>query len=151
VYNCPEIQTNSSALFMGVEISLYPLLAAMKKEGGGAAARAVFAECQALLNEGVSLDDLLQKADEYLCSPVMKQFADLSAWPHHNTLEQMELMLAASAELIALNKNTKEIVCAPLSRVVFQSTGHLMFHDSWAPEKPVAWLNHDIIAKCLNS
>lgn len=151
VYNCPEIQTNSSALFMGVEISLYPLLAAMKKEGESAAARSVFAECQALLNEGVSLDDLLQKAEEYLSSPVMKQFADLSAWPHHNTLEQMELMLAASAELIAMNRSPKEIVCAPLSRVVFQSTGQLMFHDSWAPEKPVAWLNHDIIAKCLNS
>lgn len=151
VYNCPEIQTNSSALFMGVEISLYPLLAAMKKEGESAATRSVFAECQALLNEGVSLDDLLQKAEEYLSSPVMKQFADLSAWPHHNTLEQMELMLAASAELIAMNKSPKEIVCAPLSRVVFQSTGQLMFHDSWAPEKPVAWLNHDIIAKCLNS
>jgi hypothetical protein len=81
----------------------------------------------------------------------MKQFDKLSEWPHHNTLEQMELMLAASAELIAMNKSPKEIVCAPLSRVVFQSTGQLMFHDSWAPTRPVAWLNHDIIAKCLNS
>jgi len=33
VFNCPEIQTNSSALFLGVEISLYPLLAALEKEG----------------------------------------------------------------------------------------------------------------------
>jgi hypothetical protein len=62
----------------------------------------------------------------------------------------MELMLTASAELIAMNKTPKDIVCAPLSRAVFQATGYLMFHDSWAPEKPVAWLNHDIIAKCLN-
>jgi len=151
VYNCPEIQTNSSALFMGVEISLYPLLEALKREGDSAAAKAVFAECQALLNDGVALDDLLKAAEKYLSSPIMKQFAKLSEWPHHNTLEQMELMLASSAELIALNRTPKEIVCAPLSRVVFQSTGYLMFHDSWAPEKPVAWLNHDIIAKCLNS
>jgi len=63
----------------------------------------------------------------------------------------MELMLASSAELIALNKSPKEIVCAPLSRVVFQSTGYLMFHDSWAPKHPVVWLNHDIIAKLVNS
>jgi len=60
-------------------------------------------------------------------------------------------MLAASAELIAMNKSPKEIVCAPLSRAVFQATGYLMFHDSWAPEKPVAWLNHDVIAKQLNA
>lgn len=151
VYNCPEIQTNSSALFMGVEISLYPLLEAIKKEGNNAAAKAVLAECQELLNDGVSITDLLKAADKYLSSPVLKQFDKLSEWPHHNTLEQMELMLTASAELIAMNKSPKEIVCAPLSRVVFKSTGQLMFHDSWAPEKPVAWLNHDIIAKCLNS
>jgi len=151
VYNCPEIQTNSSALFMGVEISLYPLLEAINKEGGGAAAESVFAECQALLNDDVTIEALLQAANRYLASPVMKQFAKLSEWPHHNTAEQMELMLTASAELIAMNKSPKEIVCAPLSRVVFQSTGYLMFHDSWAPEKPVTWLNHDIIAKCLNS
>ena len=32
VFNCPEIQTNSSALFLGVEISLYPLLTAIRRE-----------------------------------------------------------------------------------------------------------------------
>ncbi len=151
VYNCPEIQTNSSALFMGVEISLYPLLEALKREGESAATQAVFAECQALLNDDVSVDELLKAAERYLASPVMKQYGKLSEWPHHNTADQMELMLASSAELIAMNRSPKEIVCAPLSRVVFQTTGYLMFHDSWAPEKPVAWLNHDIIAKCLNS
>ena len=31
VFNCPEIQTNSSALFLGVEISLYPLLDSIKE------------------------------------------------------------------------------------------------------------------------
>jgi hypothetical protein len=151
VYNCPEIQTNSSALFMGVEISLYPLIAALKKDGESAAARGVFVECQELLNDGVSLDDILTAAEKYLSAPLLQQFAKLSEWPHHNTREQMELMLTASAELIAMNKNPKEIVCAPLSRVVFKTTGQLMFHDSWAPEKPVAWLNHDIVAKRFNS
>lgn len=151
VYNCPEIQTNSSALFMGVELSLYPLLKALKKEGESAAARGVFTECQELLNDGVSIDDILQAAEKYLSSPLLQQFARLAEWPHHNTLEQMELMLAASAELIAMNKNPKDIVCAPLSRAVFKTTGQLMFHDSWAPEKPVVWLNHDIVAKRLNA
>jgi hypothetical protein len=147
VYNCPEIQTNSSALFMGVELSLYPLFEALRKEGDGPAVKEVFGECQALLNDGVTPDDLLNAAERYLSSPVLKAFDKLSQWPHHSTKEQMELMLAASAELIAMNKSPKEIVCAPLSRVVFNMVGSLMFHDSWAPEKPVAWLNHDIIAK----
>lgn len=151
VYNCPEIQTNSSALFMGVELSLYPLLDALQKEGNGAAAKAVFGECQGLLADGVTLDDVLQAAGKYLASPLLKPFDQLAAWPHHSTQEQMEFMLAASAELIALNRSPKEIVCAPLSRAVFNAVGFLMFHDSWAPEKPVAWLNHDIIARQLNS
>lgn len=147
VYNCPEIQTNSSALFMGVELSLYPLIQSLRNEGDSVAAKTVFAECQELLNDGVTLDDLLKAADDYLAAPVMKQFLTFAQWPHHSTKEQMELMLETSAKLIAMNKSPKEIVCAPLSRVVFQTTGQLMFHDSWAPEKPVAWLNHDIIAK----
>lgn len=151
VYNCPEIQTNSSALFMGVEISLYPLFQALEQEGNGPAAKEVFDECQALLNDGVAIADVLKAAGRYLADPVMQSFDQLSAWPHHSTKEQMELMLAASAELIAMNRSPKEIVCAPLSRAVFQAVGHLMFHDSWAPQKPVAWLNHDIIAKQLNS
>ncbi|NOT81408.1 MAG: hypothetical protein HOP01_01595, partial [Gallionella sp.] len=36
VYNCPEIRTNSSDIFVGVELSLFPLLNALKKEHGGA-------------------------------------------------------------------------------------------------------------------
>jgi hypothetical protein len=151
VYNCPEIQTNSSALFMGVELSLYPLLRALVQEGNGPVARQFIAECEELLADEVTVDDVLAAAEKYLANPLLQQFADLAAWPHHSTKDQMELMLAASAELIALNANPKEIVCAPLSRAVFQGVGSLMFHDSWAPEKPVAWLNHDIIARRLNS
>ena len=36
VFNCPEIRTNSSDIFVGVELSLFPLLKASKKEQGGA-------------------------------------------------------------------------------------------------------------------
>ena len=35
VFNCPEIRTNSSDIFVGVELSLFQLLNALKKEGGG--------------------------------------------------------------------------------------------------------------------
>ena len=151
VYNCPEIQTNSSALFMGVELSLYPLIEALRIEGNSVAAKTVLEECSSLLADGVTLDQVLESAERYLSSPLLKPFDKVADWPHHSTREQMELMLSASAELIAMNANPKDIVCAPLSRAVFNAVGYLMFHDSFAPEKPVAWLNHDIIARLINS
>jgi hypothetical protein len=36
VYNCPEIRTNSSDIFVGVELPLFSLLNALKKENGAA-------------------------------------------------------------------------------------------------------------------
>jgi hypothetical protein len=148
VYNCPEILTNSSALFLGVEISLYPLLAALATEGGAIAAE-VKEACTALLAEGATLEKMLQSANDYLASPIMKPFAGIDAWPHHSTKEQMEFMLSRSAELIAMNANPKEIVCSVLSGAVFRGVGKLMLDSSWNPQAPVWWLNHDVIAKSL--
>jgi hypothetical protein len=144
VFNCPEILTNSSALFLGVEISLYPLLTALSKEGGGEKIRS---RCQSLLKEGMTLDQLLTKANDYLASPRIAQFRKIKSWPHHNSPEQAEFMLASSAELLAMNADPKEIVCAELSRQVFSATGQLMLHESWAPTASTLWLNHDIVAR----
>lgn len=149
VYNSPEIQTNSSALFLGVELSLYPLLEALQKEGGDAVYREVAGDCRALLKEGVSLETLLASANEYLASPLMAGFRDFDGWPQHNTPEQADYMLTRATELIAMNANPKEIVCAVLSRAVFTAVGRLMLDSSWEPAAPVFWLNHDIIAKRL--
>ena len=149
VFNSPEIQTNSSALFLGVEISLYPLLSALEKEGGGAAYRELADECRALLKEGASLDDLLARANDYLASPLMVRFRDFDGWPQHNTPEQAEFMLTRATELLGMNADPKEIVCAALSRAVFTGVGKLMFDASWQSEAPVFWLNHDVIAKRL--
>ncbi|TWJ19227.1 enoyl ACP reductase FabMG family protein [Geobacter argillaceus] len=149
VYNCPEIQTNSSALFLGVEISLYPLLAALVREGDGPVAEAIRAECRVLLKDDTSLDLLLERANEYLAAPFQVGLRDIAGWPHHNSLEQAEAMLTRSAELMGMNANPKEIVCAPLSRAVFSAVGRLMFADSWQQKSPVVWLSHDIIARQL--
>ena len=149
VFNSPEIQTNSSALFLGVEISLYPLLSALEKEGGGVAYWELADECRALLKEGASLDDLLARANDYLASPLMARFRDFDGWPQHNTPEQAEFMLTRATELLGMNADPKEIVCAALSRAVFTGVGKLMFDASWQSEAPVFWLNHDVIAKRL--
>jgi hypothetical protein len=149
VFNSPEIQTNSSALFMGVEISLYPLLAALESEGGGAAARAIKEECRLLLKEVATLESLLVVAGEFLSAPLMSPFREFATWPHHNTPEQAELMLNCSSTLLEMNRNPREIVCAVLSREVFTAVGKLMLDTMWESSAAVYWLNHDIVAKRL--
>jgi hypothetical protein len=149
VFNCPEIQTNSSALFLGVEISLYPLLTAIRREAGDGVVSPLRERCQGMLTEGKSLEMLLERADSYLTSPVMSEILDYGTWPQHSTREQAELMLASSAELIGMHADQKQLVCAELSRVVFLATGRLMLHESWNPRASTLWLNHDIIARLL--
>ncbi len=146
VFNCPEIQTNSSALFLGVEISLYPLLGSLELEGGGRLAGEIRNKCAALLKEEESIVSLLAKADTYLSSDVLAGFRDFETWPHHNSAGQAELMLNTATELMEMNRDPKEIVCAELSRAVFGAVGTLMFRTIWNPGAPVFWLNHDIIA-----
>ncbi|HEX9080013.1 MAG TPA: hypothetical protein VF795_10520 [Desulfuromonadaceae bacterium] len=148
VFNCPEIQTNSSALFLGVEISLYPLLSAIGREAGNAAAP-LFERCQGMLKEGESVARLLERADDYLASPILADILDFAGWPQHNTREQAELMLSRSAELMGMHLDQKRLVCAELSRIVFLATGRLMVHASWNPSGPILWLNHDTIARLL--
>ncbi|MFA7405886.1 MAG: hypothetical protein WC007_17985, partial [Pelobacteraceae bacterium] len=66
VYNCPEIQTNSSALFLGVEISLYPLLSAIRREAGEQVVMPLVTRCQAMRKAQNTVADLLDRADHYL-------------------------------------------------------------------------------------
>ena len=148
VFNCPEIQTNSSALFLGVEISLYPLLSAIR-DAVGDAATPLFERCQGMLKEGESLAALLARTDDYLASPILADILDFAGWPQHNTREQAELMLARSAELMGMHLDQKQLVCAELSRIVFLATGRLMVHSAWNPGAATLWLNHDIIARLL--
>ncbi|MDD2899642.1 MAG: hypothetical protein PHI31_13135 [Desulfuromonadaceae bacterium] len=149
VYNCPEIQTNSSALFLGVEISLYPLLSAIRREAGDQIAAPLEARCQSMLKEGETVSTLLECADRYLSSPVLDQIEDFSTWPQHNTREQAELMLAASGALMEMHSDQKQLICAELSRIVFLATGRLILHSSWNPPASTLWLNHDVIGQLL--
>jgi hypothetical protein len=149
IYNCPEIQTNSSALFLGVEISLYPLLSAIRLEAGEQIAAPLEALCQTMLKEGETVASLLERTNRYLSSPILERIVDFPTWPQHNTREQAELMLASSAALMEMHADPKQLVCAELSRIVFLSTGRLMLHGSWNSDSAVVWLNHDIIGRLL--
>lgn len=150
VYNCPEILTNSSSIFQGVEVCLSPLLQAMKKETPQAKKTAeVFEKCQSLLQEGISLEQIFKKASEYSSQSLVKEFANFDRWPQHSRKDQMELMLSFSDELASLHKDSKNLITAILSEVVFESCGYVMLHDSWEPKSPVSWINHDLVAQCL--
>jgi len=151
VYNCPEIRTNSSDIFVGVELSLFPLLKALLKEQGGTWAAAQWEACRAVLQEGLTLEDLLQKIDHYNASSVMMSFRNFAAWPMDNTAELADVMIGTSEEITKMHKSRNELVTDILSALVLEGTGPLMFFASASPSAPVVWINHDIIAKQLNS
>lgn len=151
VYNCPEIRTNSSDIFVGVELSLFPLLKALKKEQGGAWAEVQWQACRDVLQEGHTLESLLQKIDDYNASDVMKGFRNFEAWPMPNSAELAEVMIGTSDEITKMHKSRDALVTDVLSSLVLEGTGPLMFHESSNPAGPVLWLNHDVIAKQLNS
>ena len=151
VYNCPEIRTNSSDIFAGVELSLFPLLKALKRENGGEWAEAQWQVCRQLLTDGITLEDLLQKIEDYNTSDVMKEFRNFAAWPMDNSEALADLMIGTSDEITQMHRDRKELVVGHLSALVLEGTGPLMFHETSNPAAPVLWLNHDIIAKQLNA
>ena len=149
VFNCPEIRTNSSDIFVGVELSLFPLLHALKKEGGGAWAEQQCQLCQSLLEEGTSLQDILKMIEDYNNDATIAKFRNYEAWPMDNNAELAEVMVGTSEAITKLHKDRKALITDQLSALVLEGTGPLMFHEASDPHGPVLWLNHDIIAKQL--
>jgi hypothetical protein len=150
VYNCPEIRTNSSDIFVGVELSLFPLLYALKKEQGGAWAEAQWQACRALFQDEKALDQLLQKITDYNANGVMQEFRNFAAWPMDNTAALADLMIGTSDEITQMHIDRKTLVTDILSALVLEGTGPLMFYETSKPAGPVLWLNHDVIAQQLN-
>jgi len=148
VYNCPEILTNSSAIFNGVEVSLYPLLGALKKEGPHSSrAQGAIKECLGMLKPDNNLESVLAYTKDYLMSPVIREHCQFEKWPQHNSKPQLEKMLAASDHLLQLHKDPKQLMTFALSELVLEACGKVMIADCAAPEAPVSWINHDVIAK----
>jgi hypothetical protein len=150
VYNCPEIRTNSSDIFAGVELPLIPLLNALRHENGGAWAERQWQACEALLVDGVTLDAVLQKVLDFQRNAVMLPFRNFTAWPMPNSQDQADLTIGTSDEVQKMHRDNKALVTDLLSSLVIEATGPLMFRESSVPTGPVLWLNHDIIAKQLN-
>jgi hypothetical protein len=148
VYNCPEILTNSSSIFLGVEVSLYPLLAALRPFAPRSErVNRLLETCQAKLKPGVTFEQIQEVTNSYLRNPVVQEHCQFSKWPQHNRADQMELMLTASETLIGLHRDEKDLITSTLSEEVFRTCGEVMFRDAARPQLPVAWLGHDLLAQ----
>ncbi len=151
VYNCPEIRTNSSDVFTGIELPLIPLLLALKKENGGAWVDEQWQTCQNLLADGFTMEDVLQKIKDMQASDVMRPFYDFTAWPMPNSQDQADLTIGTSNEITQMHRDNKAMISDVLSSLVVEATGQLIFGNSSNPAGPVQWLNHDIVARQLNA
>lgn len=150
VFNCPEIRTNSSDIFVGVELSLFPLLRALKREGGGAWADEQWRICEELLGDDTSLQQLLDTIEGYNNDATSATFRNFEAWPMDNTPALADVMIGTSEAITALHKDKKALITDHLSSLVLEGAGPLMFHGASEKIAPVLWLNHDIIARQLN-
>lgn len=148
VFNCPEILTNSSSIFQGVEVSLYPLLGAIQKEGESSNyCQNALAECKKLMKDEHSFSEIMDFTSQYVKNDLTTSHSVFAQWPQQNSKDQMEYMLDSSEHLISMHKDPKVLMTFPLSEEVFKATGQLMLHESWNLTEPVLWLNHDIVAK----
>ncbi|HVK62617.1 MAG TPA: hypothetical protein VM432_13750 [Bdellovibrionales bacterium] len=150
VYNCPEILTNSSSIFLGVEVPLYPFIQALKREAPNVrSVQAAIEKCAGLLKPEFNFETLQTFTDQALTSPELRSVCHFDTWPGHNNKAQMEKLIAASESIVDMHKDPKNLITFVLSEEIFRATGYVMFHDSWKLQKPVLWLGHDVLAKAL--
>ena len=148
VYNCPEILTNSTGIFVGVEVPLYPFITALEREAKSQSSETL-AKCQAALKPDVTFEQIQTFTDKTLLSPEIQETSQYAIWPTHNTKKQMEVLIGAAEHLISLHKDPKDLITFILSEEIFRATGYIMFHDAWKLQAPVLWLGHDVLAKAL--
>lgn len=149
VFNAPEILTNSSSVFLGVEVPLYQLIFSLEKELGSGHPLVVKVkdECQRLLKSDVSLSEVKSYLDQYFTSETMQQWSHFAQWPQHNGPEQMQMMRDTSDQMIAWHKDPKQLLTLDLSELVFKACGRAMWSESWEPRSPVWWIGHDLVAR----
>lgn len=147
VYNCPEILTNSSSIFQGVEVALYSLIRIFQKmyPEHGRTHRLIHETTQ-LLKQPQLLEKIYTLVDDFYQDPEVKKTVDYAHWPSHSTKYQLEKLLGVSHEIVDCHQNDKKLMVGLMSEIVFNSCGWGMFHDSYKPEKAVRWIGHDFVA-----
>ncbi len=148
VYNCPEILTNSSSIFQGVEVPLYALIRIFQKmyPDHGRTHRLIH-EATQLLKQPQMLELIYKMIDDFYTDPEIQKTIHFENWPSHSTSYQLEKLLKVSNQIVDCHLSDKQLMVGLLSEVVFKSCGWGMFHDSFTAEKPVRWIGHDFVAQ----
>lgn len=150
VFNVPEILTNSSSIFLGVEVPLYKLMQAIQKIKGDDAFNAIKEKCNSLLKEEFTIEDVLAKLDSYFVNSNITHLLDWEkGWPQHNDADQMLFMRTLSSEIIDMHKDKKELMTAELSELCYNSCGIAMLDESWSPRNGTTWVGHDLVARLM--
>lgn len=150
VYNCPEILTNSSSIFQGVEIPLYNLIRSlMNEKPNHPVTLKVIRDCENVLKEPQLLQTLFKQVDEFIAYSEQVKTSVYENWPQHSNKEQLEKALTLSDQVIGYHKDEKQLMTAVLSEIIFKSCGYIMLHDGYKPKQPVAWIGHDAVTACL--
>ena len=151
VYNCPEILTNSSSIFQGVEIPLYNLIRSLVKEQPNhPTTQKVITDCENVLKDKNLMNEIFNHVDEFIAYSEKIGTSKYENWPQHSVKEQLERALTLSDQVIGYHKDEKQLMTAVLSELIFKSCGYIMLHDGYNPKNPVAWIGHDAVSKCLH-
>lgn len=150
VYNCPEILTNSSSIFQGLEIPLYNLIRAFEKEAPNhPLTQKIENDCRMSLKNDALIEQVFQIVDQFLTSETFQKTSIYEGWPHHSHQDQVEVALQTSDAIIALHKDEKSLMTNTLSEMIFRGCGYIMLHDGFKPQSPVAWIGHDVVVRSL--
>jgi len=146
VFNVPEILTKSSAAFPGVEVPLYTILGALKKQKTK--------KCEIIVSDHLkkmkdnTFNIIMDSTKEYFTS--IKEQSIFGKWPQQNHPIQMEEMIKTSKNLASLHKDKASSITPSLSEVVLNSSGNIILQEISAITNPVLWLGHDIIVSDFN-
>ena len=153
VFNAPEILTNSSSIFLGIEVALYPLLGALQKENENSKyIKQILERSNQLLKPEFKLENILELTDEYFSSSTIKnEWSKFEDWPQHNGPDQMELMRRTSQKIIEMHKDEKNLLTQELSELVFKACGRVMIHEAFTPTSPIWWVGHDAVAQLADT
>ena len=151
VYNCPEILTNSSSVFKGIEIAVYNLVRALKKDKPNSLVTAkISKDCESVLKSPEDLERIYSAVDSYFKAPSVQETSVYKNWPQHSQKEQLELTLQTSDDVISFHKDEKVLMTGAMSELIFKACGYIMLHDGKLPKNPVAWIGHDAVVANLD-
>jgi hypothetical protein len=149
VFNSPEILTNSSGIFAGIEIPLYTLILALEKENQEGSLDAILDKAWSYLNDDINPEKFAAFLDGFFTTDVIKEWSDYEGWPQHNGPKQMEMIKTASIQGMEWHKDPKDPLASFLSELVFKACGKIMLAEASKVRSPVWWIGHDIVAKAI--